>query len=91
MRRSPYNHADFAVYLRLSRKGSVFISPFWCWGCRCDRAEAARILFTTSSHSGMDPSDRTYLARLVSADTGVAAADAERRVDEVAARAKQDT
>jgi len=54
-----------------------------------DRAEAARILFTTSSHSGMDPSDRTYLARLVSADTGLAAADAERRVDEVAARAKQ--
>jgi predicted transcriptional regulator len=55
-----------------------------------DRAEAARILFTTSSHSGMDPSDRSYLARLVSADTGLAAADAERRVDEVAARAKQD-
>jgi hypothetical protein len=55
-----------------------------------DRAEAARILFTTSSHSGMDPSDRAYLARLVSADTGLAAADAERRVDEVAARAKQD-
>ena len=55
-----------------------------------DRAEAARILFTTSSHSGMDPSDRAYLARLASADTGLAAADAERRVDEVAARAKQD-
>ena len=55
-----------------------------------DRAEAARILFTTSSHSGMDPSDRAYLARLVSADTGVAAAEAERRVDEVAARTKQD-
>ena len=29
-----------------------------------DRAEAARILLTTSSHSGMDPTDRAYLARL---------------------------
>ena len=55
-----------------------------------DRAEAARILLTTSSHSGMDPVDRGYLAKLVAADTGTAAPDAERRVDEVAARAKQD-
>jgi predicted transcriptional regulator len=55
-----------------------------------DRAEAARILFTTSSHSGMDPIDRTYLARLVAADTGTPGPDAERRVDEVAARVKQD-
>ena len=55
-----------------------------------DRAEAARILLTTSSHSGMDPADRGYLAKLVAADTGTAAPDAERHVDEVAARAKQD-
>ena len=55
-----------------------------------DRAEAARILLTTSSHSGMDPVDRGYLAKLVAADTGTAAPDAERRLDEVAARAKQD-
>jgi predicted transcriptional regulator len=55
-----------------------------------DRAEAARILLTTASHTGMDSSDRAYLANLVSADTGLAAADAEHRVDEVAARAKQD-
>ena len=55
-----------------------------------DRAEAARILLTTSSHSGMDPIDRAYLARLVAADTGTPAPDAERRVDEVAARVKQD-
>jgi hypothetical protein len=55
-----------------------------------DRAEAARILLTTSSHSGMDPADRAYLAKLVAADTGAAAPDAERRVDEAAARAKQD-
>jgi hypothetical protein len=55
-----------------------------------DRAEAARILLTTSSHSGMDPTDRAYLARLVAADAGTPAPDAERRVDEVAARVKQD-
>jgi hypothetical protein len=53
------------------------------------RAEAARILLTTSSHRGMTSEDRTYLARLVSARTGLAAPDAERRVDEVAARAKE--
>ena len=41
-----------------------------------DRAEAARILLTTSSHSGMDPTDRAYLAKLVAADTGTAAAAA---------------
>jgi hypothetical protein len=55
-----------------------------------DRTEAARILLTTSSHSGMDPADRAYLAKLVSVDTGAAAPDAERRVDEAALRAKQD-
>ena len=38
----------------------------------------------------MDPIDRAYLARLVAADTGTPAPDAERRVDEVAARVKQD-
>ena len=55
-----------------------------------DRAEAARILLTTSSHAGMNSPDRAYLANLVSADAGLAAADAEHRVDEAAARAKQD-
>lgn len=55
-----------------------------------DRAEAARILLTTSSHSGMDPADRAYLAKLIASDTGTPAPDAERRVDEVAARVKQD-
>jgi hypothetical protein len=55
-----------------------------------DRAEAARILLTTSSHSGMDPSDRAYLAKLIAADTGAPAPDAERRVDEAASHVKQD-
>jgi hypothetical protein len=41
-----------------------------------DRAEAARILLTTSSHSGMDPADRAYLAKLIATDTGTPAPDA---------------
>lgn len=53
------------------------------------RSEAARILMTVSSHRGMLPEDRTYLVRLVSAYTGLAAADADKRVTEESARAKQ--
>jgi hypothetical protein len=53
------------------------------------RAEAARILLTASSHRGMQPDDRTYLIRLVTAMTGVAPPDAERRVDDVTVRAKE--
>jgi hypothetical protein len=52
------------------------------------RAEAARILLTASSHRGMQADDRAYLIRLTSAQTGLSAADAERRVDEVIARAR---
>jgi len=68
--------------LRVSRRNGGDLSY--------DRAEAARILLTTSSHSGMDPTDRSYLARLIATDTATPAPDAERRVDEVAARVKQD-
>jgi hypothetical protein len=53
------------------------------------RAEAARILLTTSSHRGMQPDDRAYLVRLAVANIGLAQPDAERRVEEVAARAKE--
>ena len=53
------------------------------------RAEAARILLTTSSHRGMSTEDRAYLVRLVAARTGLSAPDAEQRVDDVAARAKE--
>lgn len=52
------------------------------------RAEAARILLTVSSHSGMQADDRAHLVRLVSATTGLAQADADRRVTEVSGRAK---
>jgi hypothetical protein len=53
------------------------------------RAEAARILLTASSHRGMLPEDRTELIRLVTARTGLSQPEAERRVDDVIARAKQ--
>ena len=53
------------------------------------RAEAARILLTASSHRGIQADDRSYLVRLVSALTGLAPPDAERRVDQVTAQAKE--
>ncbi|WP_457492136.1 hypothetical protein [Tardiphaga sp. P5_C7] len=46
-----------------------------------ERAEARRILLTSSSHSGMSSEDRSYLAQLVAANTGLAGAEAEKRVD----------
>jgi hypothetical protein len=52
------------------------------------RSEAGRILLTASSHSGLSAEDRGYLVQLVSSTTGLAAADAERRVDGVIADAK---
>jgi hypothetical protein len=53
-----------------------------------ERAEAGRILLTTSSHDGLSADDRTYLIQQVAGTTGLAAADAERRVDNVIANAK---
>jgi hypothetical protein len=53
------------------------------------RAEAARILLTTSGHRGMQPADGAHLVRLIIANTGVAQPEAEQRADEVAARAKE--
>jgi len=46
-----------------------------------ERAEAGRILMMSSSHSGVNHDDRTYLIQQVQAMTGLSAADAERRVD----------
>jgi hypothetical protein len=53
------------------------------------RSEAARILMSGSSHRGMLADDRNYLVRLVAANTGLSAADADRRVTDVSAQAKQ--
>jgi hypothetical protein len=54
-----------------------------------ERAEAARILFTASSHRGLQQDDRAYLARLVAATTGAAQPDADRRVNEVVTSANE--
>ena len=53
-----------------------------------ERAEAGRILLTTSSHDGLSADDRAYLIAQVAGTTGLAPADAERRVDTVIANAK---
>jgi hypothetical protein len=54
-----------------------------------DRAEAGRILLTTSSHSGLAADDRAYLIRLVSSRTGLPAAESGARVDDVIGRSAQ--
>jgi hypothetical protein len=53
------------------------------------RAEAGRILLTTSSHAGFQPDDRDYVVRPVGRYTGLAPADAMRRGDEVVAQARE--
>jgi hypothetical protein len=53
------------------------------------RSEAARILLTVSGHEGIRADDRSYLVRMVSNTTGLAPADAEKRVAEVAASARE--
>jgi hypothetical protein len=52
------------------------------------RAEAGRILLTTSGHDGMSADDRAYLIQQISAATGLSLPDAERRVDSVIANSK---
>jgi hypothetical protein len=51
------------------------------------RSEAARVLMTASSHSGVSSDDRAYLVQLVTT-TGLTGADAERRVDGVIVASK---
>jgi len=53
------------------------------------RAEAGRVLMTSSSHNGVSADDRAYLVQLVTATTGLAGADAERRVDSVISESKR--
>ncbi len=53
------------------------------------RAEAGRILETSSSHSGVSSDDRAYLVQLVTATTGLAGPEAERRVDTVIADSRK--
>src|SRR3954468_13157687 len=55
---------------------------------RADRAEAGRILLTSSGHNGVSTDDRAYLIQLVASTTGLAATEAERRVDNSIANAR---
>jgi hypothetical protein len=52
-----------------------------------DRAEAGRILLTTSSHAGITNDDRVYLAQMVAATTGLSGSDAEKRAETAIANA----
>lgn len=52
------------------------------------RSEAARILLTAASHRGILADDRAYLIRLTAANTGLAAPEAEKRVDTIIAQAR---
>jgi hypothetical protein len=54
-----------------------------------ERAEAGRILQTSSSHDGVSTDDRAYLIQQVGVTTGLAAPDAERRVDTAIADSKK--
>jgi hypothetical protein len=55
---------------------------------RSERAEAGRILLTSSGHTGVTSDDRSYLIQLVGSATGLSGPDAERRVDTGIANAK---
>ena len=52
------------------------------------RAQAARLITTAVGRKGMEQDDRDYLVRLVQARTGLPQPDAERRVDQAIAQAK---
>lgn len=54
-----------------------------------ERAEAGRILLTSSSHDGVGNDDRAYLIQQVGIVSGLAPPDAERRVDNSIANAKK--
>ena len=55
---------------------------------RTDRAEAGRILLTSSGHDGVLADDRTYLAQMVGSTTGLSPTESERRVDTVIANSR---
>ncbi len=54
------------------------------------QAQVNRILVTSLSPNGLSKDDRTYLAQLVAAQTGVSQDEAQHRVDTVTAQMKQD-
>ena len=52
------------------------------------RPEATRILAVSVKNGALLPADKTYLAQLVSARTGLSQADAEKRIDDLLTQAK---
>lgn len=52
-------------------------------------AQATRVLATSAASGEMAPEDRTWLAQLVAARTGLSQPDAEARVDQVMARVEE--
>ena len=50
------------------------------------RVEATRILVRSAVAGGMSPTDKTYLSQLAAARTGIAADEAQRRVDDMLAQ-----
>jgi hypothetical protein len=52
------------------------------------RAEASRILARSIANGNLDAGDRTYLAKLIAARTGVSQQDAEKRIDDTMAQMK---
>jgi hypothetical protein len=53
-----------------------------------ERAEAGRILLTSSSHAGMASDDRAYLVQMVAGTTGLTPPEAEKRADTAIANAE---
>ena len=52
------------------------------------RAEAGRIVARSIANGNLDPNDRTYLAKLVAARTGISQQDAEKRIDDLMSQVK---
>jgi hypothetical protein len=64
-------------------------NPATNWNDSSVRAEAGPILANALRHPDVPGQDRTYLAQLVAASTGLSQADAEKRVDDTVAAARQ--
>ena len=52
------------------------------------RSEAARILLTSAGHNGVSADDRAYLGRLTTSVTGLAPAEASKRVEVIVAQTR---
>jgi len=50
--------------------------------------EASRIIAKAAYNGNLEPSDRTYLAKLVAVRTGISQQDAETRIDDIVTQTK---